>query len=68
MLLVKPTLAITKTAKKADQVQGRARAAQPMTPKSKNKVKIGFLYPLVSAIVPKTGPSTATIKVDTEMA
>ena len=54
-----PIFAITNTAKNPIHVAGSDNAAQPMTPNIIDKVKIGFLNPLLSAIVPSTGPTSA---------
>ena len=50
------------------QVLGIASAAQPSTPIIMKNVNSGFLRFLLSATAPSTGPKTATISVEIEMA
>lgn len=59
---------MTNTAKKTTQEVGKDNAAQPSTPTIMLMVKIGFLKFFISAIVPKTGPISATTNVATEAA
>ena len=57
-----------KIIRNGSHVVARPIAQQPATPTNRQSMKMGFLKPLVSASVPKIGPSTAVITVTTELA
>ena len=57
-----------KMTRNGSQVAARPMAEQPITPTNRQSMKMGFLKPLVSASVPRIGPSTAVTTVTTELA
>lgn len=57
-----------KMTRNGSQIVATPMAQQPATPTNRQSMKMGFLKPLVSASVPKIGPSTAVITVTTELA
>ena len=63
-----PTLVITNTARNKMALFGSASAAHPITPVIIKRANNGFFRFFPSATVPSTGPNTATIKVEIEIA
>ena len=57
-----------KMTRNGSQVRAAPMAQQPSTPTNRQSMKMGFLKFLVSASVPRMGPSTAVTTVTTELA
>ena len=54
--------------RKGSQVLAKPMAQQPATPTTRQRMKMGFLKPRVSASVPRMGLSTAVMMVTAEAA